>query len=191
MKKISLKIIGIFVIIATICLSCRKEGKIEPIRVAIEMDIGESKNIKLGNGELVKLTLLAINEQRDSLRDAIRAVSVTVSVNGQETVLNSGNYNLPQTVGSVQIDCPITSGYYKNTSKNRWGLSKDARFRIWTKDSPYLKPGTFIYTIRQAWFSNMTQSGNEPTYVDFGEDINNKKIYYHSGLDIGGSEGKE
>ena len=30
---------------------------------------------------------------------------------------------------------------------------------------------------------------NEPTYVDGGEKITTKRIYYHSGLDIGGAEG--
>ena len=30
---------------------------------------------------------------------------------------------------------------------------------------------------------------NEPTYVDGDERIGSRRIYYHSGLDIGGAEG--
>ena len=33
--------------------------------------------------------------------------------------------------------------------------------------------------------------GNEPTYVDWGEGLANKDIYYHSGHDIGGAEGMD
>ncbi len=35
----------------------------------------------------------------------------------------------------------------------------------------------------------MSQSGNEPTYVDWGETVANRQIYYHEGHDIGGAEG--
>jgi murein DD-endopeptidase MepM/ murein hydrolase activator NlpD len=70
-------------------------------------------------------------------------------------------------------------------------FEKDALFRLWPKDSPYIKPGTFIYPVKQKWFASMTQSGNEPTYVDWGENLRNKSIYYHSAHDIGGAEGKD
>jgi len=79
--------------------------------------------------------------------------------------------------------------YYSNSHHDRWGLTKDARFRLWPKDSPFIEPGTFVYPIKQLWFASMTQSGNEPTYVDWGEHPTEKKIYYHSGHDMGGAEG--
>jgi murein DD-endopeptidase MepM/ murein hydrolase activator NlpD len=37
----------------------------------------------------------------------------------------------------------------------------------------------------------MSQSGHEPTYVDWGENPANKRIYYHEGHDIGGAEGMD
>ena len=46
-----------------------------------------------------------------------------------------------------------------------------------------------MYPARQRWFPTATQMSNEPTYVDGGENPAQKKIYYHSGLDIGGAEG--
>ena len=142
------------------------------------------------NGDSVRLSLLAINEVRDSLRNAIRAAYATISVDGKIIIITSGNYNLPVVVGKTQIDCPITKGYYSNSNQDSWKLKKDARFRLWPKDSKYIDEGTFIYPIKQKWFANLTQSGNEPCYVNWGEDINNnKKIYYHSGHDIGGAEG--
>ena len=103
-------------------------------------------------------------------------------------MLNSANYNLPITVANVQIDCPITSGYNKNSSSDAWGLEKDARLRLWPADSPFIAPGTFVYPVKQRWFATDTQMSNEPCYVDWGEDPASKSIYYHYGLDFGGSE---
>jgi murein DD-endopeptidase MepM/ murein hydrolase activator NlpD len=46
-----------------------------------------------------------------------------------------------------------------------------------------------MYPVRQRWFATQTQMANEPTYVDGGEGFDRRRIYYHSGLDIGGAEG--
>ena len=165
--------------------------KIVPIRAVTELDIGESQDVILGNGEVVKLELLEINEVRDSLRDAIREAYVKVSVDSEEIVLSAGTYNIPVVIGNVQIDCPAIKGYYTNSNKDRWGLSKDARFRLWPKGSPYLLPGTFVCPLKQDWLASMSQSANEPTYVDWGESPANKTIYYHSGHDMGGAEGMD
>ena len=112
-----------------------------------------------------------------------------ISVDGEEITINSGNYNLPVTVGKVQIDCPVVKAYNSNTRRNIWELHKDARFRIWPAGSPFIAPGTFTYPVKQEWLASMSQSGNEPTYVDWGENLANKDIYYHEGHDIGGAEG--
>jgi hypothetical protein len=110
-------------------------------------------------------------------------------VDGKQVMLESANYRLPQTVGAVQIDCPITKGYNSNSNRaDIWGLDKDARLRLWPAGSPLVRPGTFGYPAKQRWFASMTQMANEPVYVDGGENPTNRKIYYHYGLDIGGSE---
>jgi murein DD-endopeptidase MepM/ murein hydrolase activator NlpD len=178
-------------ILISLVLSCSRPSDLSPVRVAIELDIGESREIALTNGEMVNLTLIDINEVRDSLRHAIRAVKVKVSINGKEHTLGSGNYLLPVEVGNVQIDCPVVKNVYSNSNSNSWGLSKDARFRLWPKDSPFMETGTFMYPIKQEWLATMSQSGNEPTYVDWGENLANNDIYYHSGHDIGGAEGMD
>jgi murein DD-endopeptidase MepM/ murein hydrolase activator NlpD len=175
------------IILILIQYSCN-ETFLTPLRVVTELNTGESREIKLSNADLVNITLLEINETRDSLHDAIRDARVRISVDGEEITLSSGNYNMPVAVGNVLIDCPVVKGIYSNTVEDRWALTKDARFRLWPKDSPFIQPGTFVYPINQKWFASMTQSGNEPTYVDWGEDPANKKIYYHSGHDIGGAE---
>ena len=94
--------------------------------------------------------------------------------------------------GDVQIDCPITKGYYDRHDpfEDSWGLDKEARVRIWAKDSPWMESGTFAYPVRQRWFASPTQIGNEPSYVDGGDHPPAKhSIYYHAGNDIGGCEG--
>lgn len=162
-----------------------------PIRVVAELDLGESKEIVLSDGNIAELKLLEISDVRDSLRNAIRTVNVNVMVNGEEITLGSGNYNLPVELRDVQIDCPVVKNYYSNSNADRWGLTHDARFRLWPKGSSLLEPGKFIYPVKQAWFAGMTQSGNESPYVDWGEDPARTSIYYHSGHDFGGAEGMD
>jgi len=178
-------------LLVILTLSCNDTSMLTPIRVVTELNIGESQDIELSNGEIVQLKLLIINVVRDSLRNAIREVYVKAFVDDEEITLNSGNYNLPVTIGKVQIDCPVVKEYYTNSNSDRWSLTGDARFRLWPKDSPFIEPGTFGYPVNQEWFASMTHSGNEPCYVDWGENLAVKEIYYHSGHDIGGAEGMD
>ncbi|MBA7561862.1 hypothetical protein ES708_03508 [subsurface metagenome] len=191
MKKSVFKTLGILFILIITNASCNDTSEITPYRVVTELDIGESGDIYLSNGDLVKLELLEINEVRDSLCDAIRTAYVKVSVGGEEIILSTGNYNLPVVIGNVQIDCPAIKGYSSNSNKDRWGLSKDARFRLWPKGLPYISPGTFVCPVKQDWLASRSQSGNEPVYVDACEFPANENIYYHSGFDIGGAEGMD
>jgi murein DD-endopeptidase MepM/ murein hydrolase activator NlpD len=73
--------------------------------------------------------------------------------------------------------------------EDSWGLDKEVRLRLWPKGSPWMEPGSFGYPLKQRWFGNVTQAGNEPSYV-MGEDApTSGTIYYHAGNDIGGAEG--
>lgn len=165
-----------------------------PLFQVVDLDLGEETLVRLSEAATAKLKLVSVNERRDSIRDAVRSAKVVVEINGEVATLISGNYELPKRVGNptnqVQIDCPITSGYNSNGTPESWGLLKRARIRIWPGDSPWMAPGSFSYPIRQRWFATMTQMANEPSYVDGGEPASRKKIYYHCGLDIGGSEGQ-
>ena len=155
----------------------------------LDLDLGESQQVDLADGTKAHVKLLAIDEVRDTIRDAVRRAVVKVEVNGQVIELISATYHLPQTVGGVQVDCPITRGYLTNTHLDHWGLTKAARLRVWPAGSPWIEPGTFVYPVRQRWFASATQMANEPTFADGFEEPARRKIYYHSGLDIGGAEG--
>ena len=154
------------------------------------MDVNEIQEVKLGDGRVVTVKLLRVDETRDPLRDAVRQARVQIAINGQSLVVTSATYHLPVSFGGVQVDCPITKGHIANSSEgNAWGLLKEARIRLWPGGSPWIEPGTFIYPLKQLWFATHTQMANEPSYVDGGEDPARKKIYYHYGLDCGGAEG--
>lgn len=60
---------------------------------------------------------------------------------------------------------------------------------MWPAGSPLMVSGTFGYPLSQCWFATDTQSGNEPTFVNGDEVYPASSIYYHSGTDLGGSEG--
>jgi murein DD-endopeptidase MepM/ murein hydrolase activator NlpD len=160
------------------------------VRVA-DLTVGEEAEVELSNRFIAKVKLLAVNETRDPIRDAIRKAEVEVEIDGIQATLNCGNYQLPVVVGTVEVDCPITGGYRSNANRggDPWGLDKDARLRLWPKGYPYIKPGTFVYPAKQRWFASDTQMSNEPVFVDGGEKPSGRSIYYHSGLDIGGAEG--
>lgn len=162
---------------------------IQPALRAVDLRVGESATILLADGSQAQATLLDLQEQRDTLSKAVRSARVQVEINGEKAWLNSANYHLPQKVGGVQVDCPITRGYNADSGEDSWGLEKDARLRLWPAGTPWIEPGTFVYPIKQRWFATMTQFSNEPTYVDGGDKPDRKKIYYHNDLDFGGCEG--
>jgi murein DD-endopeptidase MepM/ murein hydrolase activator NlpD len=163
---------------------------LEPLVRAVDLDVGQSTTIQLCDGSSATVKLLELNEARDDVRNAVRRAEVRVEVNGQPATLISATYNLPVTVGDVQIDCPITGGYLTNARGNAWALRRDARFRLWPAGSPWVRPGTFGYPLKQRWFASDTQMANEPTFVDGVESPAVRTIYYHYGLDFGGSEGQ-
>ena len=183
---------------------------IESRPIAVDLEIGQAATVPLADGRPATVKLVALEEKRDSLRQAVRQATVTVEVNGQQATLNSATYHLPITVGDVQIDCPITRGY--NQGDDLWGLDAAARLRLWPAGYPWITPGTFVYPANQRWFASHTimanqigdgeqiskglsqnphshvvrPSGTEPPT---GSRTGSKKIYYHWGLDFGGAEG--
>jgi len=161
-----------------------------PLVTVADLNVGESQTVQLHDGSEGTIKLLDLKETRDEIRNAVRRAVVKVEVNGQTVSLVSSTYRLPITVAGVHLDCPVTKGYLQKSSKeNPWGLIKDARLRLWPAGSPWIKPGTFVYPVKQRWFASDTQMANVPVFVDGGENPSNKNIYYHYGLDFGGAEG--
>src|SRR5688572_2394628 len=81
---------------------------IEATRRAVDLKIGESAEVKLADGAVARVKLVEVEEKVDSMSGAVREATVKIEVNGSEAWLTSANYTLPQTVGGVQIDCPVT-----------------------------------------------------------------------------------
>lgn len=187
--KTSLQAFLILVSASAFCQAVDKPAAMTPLVRVVDLNVGESVDVTLCDGSHAVIRLLHLQETRDDVCFAVRRADVTVEVNGQRGQLTSGTYRLPQAIGHVQIDCPVTRGYTENGNPSFWGLKKDARLRVWPANSPFVKPGTFLYPVRQKWFATDTQMANDPVYVDGGERSGKRKIYYHSGLDIGGSEG--
>lgn len=160
-----------------------------PLHTTVDLNIGEEQEVKLTDGSTATVKLHYTNTVKDSTQQAVRAAYAGVEVNGLLLKLGCGNYELPLMAAGVQIDCTVSRAYYENSNTDHWGLEKDARVRVWPFSSRWLAAGAMIYPVRARWNASMTQMSNEPTYVDRGERVTRKKIYYHSGLDIGGAEG--
>ncbi len=160
----------------------------QPLHRTVDLALGETAEVRLPDGKAAKVRLIELDEERDEVCGAIRRARVALEVNGERAILVSANYHLPVTVAGVQVDCPITKGYNADSRTDAWGLVKDARVRIWPAGSAWMPPGSFTYPARQRWFATMTQMANEPVYVDGGDVPGPRKVYYHYGLDIGGTE---
>lgn len=160
----------------------------QPFFQVVDLDVGGSAEIKLFDGSKANIKVLDLKEVRDNVCFAVRQAIVTAEVNGTTVRISSANYNLPVTVAGLQIDCPVTRGYNKNGSPEFWGLDKEVRLRIWPAGSPWLSPDHLVYPVKQRWFASDTHMANEPVYVDGGDIPGERKIYYHSGLDLGGTE---
>jgi murein DD-endopeptidase MepM/ murein hydrolase activator NlpD len=163
---------------------------IEPLFRVVDINVGETVRVKVGDREEVSIRVAGLEEQRCELRDAVRRAVATVEIDGQAVEVVSGTCHLPRTLGRVQVDCPVTRGYIGGSSKdNVWALDKDLRLRLWPAGSPWVRHGTFVYPVNQRWFASDTQMSNEPCYVNACDVPGQKKVYYHYGLDFGGAEG--
>ncbi len=182
--------LAVFVLLGSATWAQPPEPTLDPIVRVVDLNVGEEQQVTLADGQQITIELLELNEQRDTVRDAVRQSAVSVQIGQDTATLVSALYRLPQVVGGVQVDCPITKGYCLGNSKgNPWGLTADARIRLWPVGSPLTRPGTFGYPLKQKWFASATQACNEPCYVDGSELPRSKKIYYHYGYDFGGAEG--
>ena len=182
--------IAIFLLTCLLTPSALVAAAIEPLVRTVDLDVGQTQHVTLHDGSKATVTLLELHEKRDTVRNAVRRAQVTVRVNDETISMVSSTYHLPTTAGGVQVDCPITKGYLQDSSKaNAWGLTKDARLRLWPAGSPWIRPGTFMYPVKQKWFATDTQMANVPCYVNGCDIAAQKSIYYHYGLDFGGSEG--
>ena len=92
-------------------LFCAKPSKLVPLRVVADMEIGETKEITLSNGEVVILKLIEINEVRDELRDAVRSASVKFSFiwNKADLFLKSFSEYLLSSL-YLHVKKPLSSG---------------------------------------------------------------------------------
>lgn len=156
------------------------------IHRVIDLDLGETQRVVLSDGATAAVKLLRVDERRESVTQMLARATVTVEINGQRAELVSGNYRLPVVVGGVQVDAPVVRAYMKDTNVDWWALRKEARLRLWPVKSPWIEPGTFLYPARQRWFASMTWFSNEPVSR---RPKPGSKVYYHAGMDLGGSEG--
>ena len=189
-----MKLIGPFLVSlgSSLILSCGpfiSRGPVSaPLVRIVDLNNGESAQVTLSDGSTATVKLLAHHEILGSLRGAVRQAWVRAVINGKQARIPCAGYHLPQTVGRVQVDCTVTSGYLKNARENAWNLKKDARLRLWPTGSPWIRPGSFCYPVKQRWFASDTQMGNEPPFVDGGEYPTRRVIPYHYALDIGAAE---
>lgn len=186
--RVMLPVLVFAACLAAASAAAESPDRIEPIRRVVELDVGEETAVTLADGGRAAVKLLAVDAETDTVRGAVRRATARVKVNDETVTLTCAAYGLPVRAGGVRIDCPITRAFYETSNKDRWGLGKDARLRLWPADGPLVRPGTFSPPVRIRFFASDTQMPNLPVYVD-GAERPSRSCYYHSGLDFGGAEG--
>ncbi|NNE92659.1 MAG: PKD domain-containing protein [Verrucomicrobiales bacterium] len=181
MKKIvlPLSLLCVLILIFVFAQKNKQVKETVPPFETFDLNIGES--FKTGKG--TKITLVSVQEPAGKVWSEISRAEVTVSVDGEEISLVAGMYRLPQTIGSVQVDCPVTGGLRDTSHIDHWALEKDARIRAWPKEGPWIAEESFGYPLKQRWFASHTAFSNEPV-----AGRPNGKLYYHAGMDFGGCE---
>ena len=160
------------------------ESRLDALFRSIDLDIGQSRKVTLADGTMTTFKLLEVKEIRDPVRKALRGAQVTVKVNGVRGVIGCATYHLPTELGGVRIDCPVIKGY-ADANSNPWSITHDARFRIWSRQGPYIRPATFQYPVEQRWGAAGTLFDNE---IGDGELFGPERVYYHHGFDFGGAD---
>ena len=183
------RLLGSGLVVFAIAVVASAAEPITPLLRTVDLNVGEMQKVQLCDGTSATVKLLALNEARDDVRGAVRRAEVVIEVNGERQILSAAFYRLPVDVGGIQIDCAVTRGC-SPPDKNPWALDADARFRLWPEGSPFIRPETFTYPVKQLWFATDTQMANDPTYVNGDEAPGKTSVYYHWGLDVGGVEGK-
>ena len=177
MKTIALSLLSLFL---SITLSAFGEEKNRAIPFeTFDLDVGQTVETRGG----ASITLLSVEEPPGKVWNEISRAEVKVSIDGKEHTLIAGTYRLPQKMGSVQIDCPVTGGLRDTSHMDHWALEKDARIRVWTEEGPWIDPESFGYPLVQRWFASHTAFSNEPV-----ASRPDGKLYYHAGMDFGGCE---
>jgi murein DD-endopeptidase MepM/ murein hydrolase activator NlpD len=170
---------------------CAGESR-KPIRVNVDLKKGETKKVRLSDGSEATVRLIDVASRFDTIRRAVRYSEATIEVNGQKITIPSATYHLPKKCGGVWVDCPVTADYVHKrggSTFNPWSLAGDARLRLWPGDARWIDLDDFGYPAGQRWFATDTQMANDPCYVDASDGVGRSgNIYYHYGLDFGGSE---
>lgn len=177
MKLTSHLILPLFLLVTFTTLAAEEERP--PLFETFDLTVGETVITASG----ANLTLVSVNEPVGDVWGEISRPEVTVSVDGKNATLVAGMYRLPEKVGKVQLDCPITGGLRDNSHIDHWALETDARIRVWPAGTPWIDRGTFGYPLEQRWFASHTAFSNEPVAAR-----PNGQLYYHAGLDLGGCE---
>ena len=163
----------------------KRTSQQQPLVRVVDLDLGESSKVTLSNGQKIEVKLMNLDETRDPIRQAVRSAMVKVEVDGQEITLESGMYNLPRRVAGVQIDCSITKGYNSYGNARLLGAGQRRATAAVARR----------FSLAQAWLVHLSRESALVCDANMVRQRTRRwrnevlpKIYYHSGLDIGGSE---
>ncbi len=179
-------------LLAGSCLDAAAAGPPAPAREprvrVLDLELGEAARVALCDGSTAQVRLVALDESRDTVRDAVRRAGDDRGQWADERA-HLGHLS-PAGDGRRRASrLPDHARLSIQHQQRPLGPGQGGPAAILARSSPWIEPESFVYPVRQRRFASATQMANEPTFVDDFEPPAQRRIYYHSGLDIGGAEG--
>jgi len=134
------------------------------------LDANEEYQFRLKDGLHRSITMISVEEHRDSVIGKVRRAEVNVEVNGRLLHLVCAPYEMPIEIEGIRIQADTTSGWLS--------IPKRVQFSIWDASDPIVRTNRFGFPIRDyLLFSHGMQSYNEVVHY----------YYYWLGLHLEGS----
>ena len=152
----------------------------------VDLAVGEGREIKLANGKTKTLKLISYREESEpyfesanhAFANAVVRAEVTVSVDGVRRTLTGGPFHLPQQVNGLWVLVNVTQGWLGGIEPDH--LDKDVRLEVKDAALPFYDGNRFVFPIRNYRWRAMNY---QHTYL--GVVVNQAKLYYHRGEDMG------
>ncbi len=149
------------------------------------LDVGETYDYRLKNGQERRIGLKAVTELADSVMDLMRRAEVLVEIDGAPLKLACEPYVMPTEVHGLRIQADTTS---------RWmDLPKRVQVSLWDASDPIVDTELFVFPLAgYALFSQGTQGYNEPVHLGHRDgDPAGQRFYHNYGFDMAGFEGRD
>ena len=152
----------------------------------VDLAVGGTCEVKLANGKTKTLKLISYRDETEpyfesanhAFANAVVRAEVVISVDGVQRTLTGGPFCMPQEMDGLWVLVNATRGWVGGIEPDH--LAKDVRLEVKDSSRPFYDANRFVFPIRNYRWRAMNY---QHTYL--GVVVNQPKLYYHRGEDMG------